>query len=218
MARVATFSKDEIVKAIELRNRANTVEEIQRALSVLLMVEGRMEADKAASLLGISKRTLFRYRESFRRQDLLSRSTWGGRRHCLMSPEEEQAFLSPWLEKTREGGVITVPPLHAALEEKLGRKLPPSTTYRLLSRHGWWKVSPDTKHPKSQPEEQEEFKKASRNSGSRPLDPNGCLSDPSSLSGRGTVWSNDRSPRLLGSRSTSPCGTASLGAGNRLRI
>ena len=118
MARVATFSKDEIVKANELRNRANTVEEIQRALSVLLMAEGHMEADKAASLLGISKRTLFRYRESFRPQDLPSRSTWGGRRHCLMSPEEEQAFLSPWLEKAREGGVITVPPLHAALEEK----------------------------------------------------------------------------------------------------
>lgn len=161
MARVATFSKDEIVQANELRDRAKTVEEIQRALSVLLMAEGHMEAEQASSLLGISKRTLFRYREGFRHQDRPSRSTWGGRRHYLMSPEEEQAFLSPWLEKAREGGVITVPPLHAALEEKLGRKLPPSTTYRLLSRHGWRKVTPDTRHPKSKPEEQEEFKKNS---------------------------------------------------------
>ena len=161
MARAATFSKDEIVRANELRNHAKTVEEMQRALSVLLMAEGQMEAEKASVLLGISKRTLFRYRESFRHQDRPLRSAWGGRRHCLMSPEEERAFLSPWLEKAREGGVITVPPLHEALELKLGRKLPPSTTYRLLSRHGWRKVTPDTKHPKSQPEEQEEFKKNS---------------------------------------------------------
>jgi transposase len=159
MARVATFSKDEIVRANELRDHAKTVEEIQRALAVLLMAEGQLEAEKASALLGISKRTLLRYRESFRHQDRPLRSAWGGRRHCLMSPEEERAFLSPWLEKTREGGVIRVPPLHKALEQKLGRKLPPSTTYRLLSRHGWRKVTPDTKYPKSQPEEQEEFKK-----------------------------------------------------------
>ena len=76
-----------------------------------------------------------------------------------MSPEEERAFLAPWLQQAKEGGVLTVPPLHAALEETLGRKIPLSTTYRLLSRHGWRKVSPDTKHPKSRPEDQEEFKK-----------------------------------------------------------
>ena len=59
MARVATFSKDEIVRANELRDHAKTVEEMQRALAVLLMAEGQMEAEKASSLLGISKRTLF---------------------------------------------------------------------------------------------------------------------------------------------------------------
>ena len=160
MARATTFSKDEIVRAIELRNHAKTVEEMQRALSVLLMEEGQMEAEKASALLGISKRTLFRYRKSFRHQDRPLRLSWGGRRHCLMSPEEERAFLSPWLEKAREGGGITVPSLHEAFEQKMGRKLPPSTTYRLLSRHGWRKVTPDTKHQKSQPEE-EAFKKNS---------------------------------------------------------
>jgi hypothetical protein len=34
-----------------------------------------------------------------------------------------------------------------------------STTYRLLARHGWRKVQPDTKHPKSDPALQDEFKK-----------------------------------------------------------
>ncbi len=44
MARAATFSKDDIVRANELRNHAKTVEEMQRALSVLLMAEAQMEA------------------------------------------------------------------------------------------------------------------------------------------------------------------------------
>nr|EES52312.1 MAG: hypothetical protein UBAL3_94240105 [Leptospirillum ferrodiazotrophum] len=66
------------------------------------------------------------------------RSSWEGGQHCLMSPEEARAFLSPRLEKAREGGIITVPPLHEALELKLGQKTPSAT-----------------KHPKIQPEEKE---------------------------------------------------------------
>ena len=66
MARKATFSNEEIVQANELRNSAKTVEEMHPALSVLLMVDGGIEAEKASSLLGICTRTLFRYRESFR--------------------------------------------------------------------------------------------------------------------------------------------------------
>ena len=34
-----------------------------------------------------------------------------------------------------------------------------SVVYRLLARHGWRKVAPDTRHPKSDPLVQEEWKK-----------------------------------------------------------
>ena len=78
-----------------------------------------------------------------------------------MTLEEEQEFLRNWEVKAIEGGVLSVPPIHAALVERLGRSIPMSTTYRLLARHGWRKVQPDTKHPKSKPEIQEEFKKNS---------------------------------------------------------
>jgi hypothetical protein len=37
-----------------------------------------------------------------------------------------------------------------------------SAYYRLLARHGWRKVTPDTRHPKSKPEVQEEWEKNSR--------------------------------------------------------
>ena len=37
-----------------------------------------------------------------------------------MSLEEEQEFLSQWEAKASEGGVLTVPPIHAALVKRLG--------------------------------------------------------------------------------------------------
>ena len=112
-------------------------------------------------ILGISERTVFRNRGSIRNQDERRQNTWGGRRHYSMTIREEQDFLRTWEAKANEGGVLSVPPVHAALMETLGRSIPMSTTYRLLARHGWRKVQPDTKHPKSKPEIQEEFKKNS---------------------------------------------------------
>lgn len=88
----------------------------------------------------------------------------GGRHRELLSPDEEKAFLAPWLEQAKDGGVIVVPPIHAAYEERVGKKVPPSTVYRMLARHGWRKVTPDTRHPKAKPEAQEDFKKNSRKS------------------------------------------------------
>lgn len=156
MTRKSCFTQEEIKKAQALRDRAQTPQEIRRALSVLLTTEARVESSEAARILGISERSLFRYRDSFRVQESPTRSTWGGRRRAFMTPEQEEEFLAPWLQKGKEGGVLTVPPIHAALVEKLGRPLPLSTTYRLLARHGWRKVEPDTKHSKSLPEAQED--------------------------------------------------------------
>lgn len=79
-----------------------------------------------------------------------------------MTIEEEREFLAQWSTQAIQGGVLTVvPPIHAALVEKLGHDIPLATTYRLLARHGWRKVQPDTKHPKSDPAAQDEFKKNS---------------------------------------------------------
>jgi hypothetical protein len=55
-------------------------------------------------------------------------------------------------------------------ERVLSLTTPMSTTYRLLARHGWRKVQPDTKHPKSDPALQDEFKKTTRSSGCRLLE------------------------------------------------
>ena len=161
MARRAHFSDEEIARVRELRDKATTVMELRKALSVLLGAEAGLDASQTSEILGISERTVFRNRGSIRNQDDRRRNTWGGRRHYSMTIKEEQDFLRTWEAKANEGGVLSVPPVHAALMATLGRSIPMSTTYRLLARHGWRKVQPDTKHPKSKPEIQEEFKKNS---------------------------------------------------------
>jgi transposase len=161
MARQVEIRDEEVQRAKQLREQATTVAEYRRALSVIMVAELGLDAEKVADLLGTSRRTVFRDRISIRSQDDTSKNSWGGRRHCSMSIEEEREFLAQWEAKAAEGGVLTVPPIHAALVEHLGHDTSVSTTYRLLARHGWRKVEPDTKHPKSDPAVQEEFKKNS---------------------------------------------------------
>jgi transposase len=162
MARKTCIDLDEVQKAKQLRDQATTVSEYRKALSVILVAEYGFDADKASGALGISRRTVFRDRSNIRNQDDTSKKTWGGRRNSSITIEEEREFLSQWQEQATKGGVLIVSPLHAALVERLGHAIPQSTTYRLLARHGWRKVQPDTKHPKSDPAAQDEFKKNSR--------------------------------------------------------
>jgi len=116
-------------------------------------------------VLGVGRATVPRLQSGFRRRrdaDDGSRQGWGGRRRTLMSEEEEQEFLQPWAEQALAGGVLVLSPLRAALAQRLGRKVATSVVYRFLARHGWRKVAPDTRHPKSDPQIQEDWKKNSR--------------------------------------------------------
>jgi transposase len=159
MARTTRINKEELEQARQLRDQATTAAELKKALSVILTAELNLDSNKAADILGISQRTLFRNRDEIRNQGTKTKRAWGGRRRCCMTLEQEREFLAQWEPSAITGGVISVPPLHAALVQRLGYDVPVSTTYRLLARHGWRKVQPDTKHPKSDPVSQDEFKK-----------------------------------------------------------
>ncbi|KKO19824.1 MAG: hypothetical protein DCC43_07780 [Candidatus Brocadia sp.] len=163
MARITHTTEGEIRQARKLRDEAITAAELRKALSVLLMTEIGLDAEKTAEVLGTSRRTVFRNREEFRYQDDVPRNSWGGRRRFSLPIEDEREFLSTWEAEATTGGVLSVPPIHAALVKRLGHTTHMSTTYRLLARHGWRKVRPDTKHPKSNRSAQEELKKTFRN-------------------------------------------------------
>lgn len=159
MARTITISEAEFQRAKDLRDKATTVADFRKALVVILSSELSISVDEIAEILGTSRRTVFRNRNKIRNQDVTKKKSWGGRRRCSMTFEEECQFLSQWEEKAAAGGILSVPPIHAALIKRLGHDIPLSTTYRLLARHGWRKVQPNTKHPKSDPVAQKDYKK-----------------------------------------------------------
>jgi hypothetical protein len=44
--------------------------------------------------------------------------------------DEEREFLAQWVDKANAGGILSAPPIHAALGERLGHTIPTSTTYK----------------------------------------------------------------------------------------
>jgi hypothetical protein len=126
------------------------IEDIQR---------GRQLRDQATTVVEYRKSPdCFHNRGHIRNQGCTPKNSCGGRQYCTLTIEEEREFLVQWIAEATIGGVLTVPPIHVALVERLGRDSPISTTYRLLECHSWRKVQPDTEHLKSDTALQDEFK------------------------------------------------------------
>lgn len=162
MSRPRQIDSKLVSKAQQMVAETTDVKQLKAAQSVLLPALLGATLEQTATVLGVGRASVHRFQQRFRRglkTPAAPRKKWGGRRRGLLSWEEEQAFLAPWVEPARRAGVLVVSPLRAALAEKLGRKVAPSVLYRLLARHGWRKVAPDTKHPKSDPVAQAEWKK-----------------------------------------------------------
>lgn len=161
MARTIRIQEEELKQALKLRDEASSATDFRKAMTVILMAKLGLDHNSTADLLGTSRCTTFRDRLYIRNQGDPNKGSWGGRRRFTMSMDEEREFLLEWETEAKSGGVLAVPPIHAALVKRLGRPIAPSHTYRMLARHGWRKVQPDTKHPKSDQAAQEEFKKNS---------------------------------------------------------
>jgi transposase len=78
------------------------------------------------------------------------------------SPSMVNGSSWPSGASARRRGVVVVSDLREAIQRQAGKKVRLSTVYRMLARHGWRKVAPDTRHPKSDPAAQEAYKKNSR--------------------------------------------------------
>ena len=165
MARHAHFS-DEVVKAAQdIAKQAESARDLRKGLSILIPSKLDVNIEQTAAILYVGKATVVRMQKEVRDQVAgvpVNKGNWGGRRRQTMTIEEEKEFLAPWVEKAEAGGVLVVPPIHAALEVHLGHPVALSTVYRMLARHGWRKVEPDTCHPKRDAAAQEDFKKNSK--------------------------------------------------------
>ena len=166
MGRPRRIDRRAVTRARKAVGQATSVEELRAAQAVLLPAVMNTTQEETAALIGVGRATVARLQASFRQSGKRSAGgaksrNWGGRRNALMTVAQEAEFLAPWLEQAKGGGMLVVSPLRAALAEKLGKTVKASVVYRLLARHGWRKIAPDTRHPKSDPAAQAEWKKNS---------------------------------------------------------
>ena len=163
MARPRRIDEELVGKASDAVASAESLAELRRAQAVLLPALMGATLEQTATLLGVSRASVPRLQARFRESVRTGKSPprWGGRRRSLMTFDEEKEFLEPWAEQAKAGGILVVSVIRAALAQRLGRPVKPSVVYRLLERHGWRKVAPDTHHPNSDPAAQEEWKKTS---------------------------------------------------------
>lgn len=162
MARPRRIDTLLIKRAQETAANANSVESLRRSQAVLLPGLLGATLEQTAAALGVGRATVARLQAAFRKEKASApkpSGNWGGRRRALLTPKEEKEFLEPSLELAKNGAVVAVSSLHAALGQRLNRPIKPSVIYRLLARQDWRKLAPDTRHPKSKPEVQEEWKK-----------------------------------------------------------
>jgi transposase len=159
MARPVKITHEQIARAKEIRDSSQNDKDRRAAIIFLLMAGGKQTAEELAAAFGITLKTVFNDMDRIRNPEKNARGNCGGRNNYLMAIYEEAQFLDEWNEKATAGHIITMPELHSAFNERVGKETPKSTFYRLLKRHGWRKVLPDTRHPKGNPEIQEEFKK-----------------------------------------------------------
>lgn len=160
MARPTTISDEMVKTAQQLVNTADTVRQLKTGLSVVIPKVCGVTNAATGQMLGVGVSTIVRMQKQIRDQiagRLTKKDSSGGRRRQHLSAEEEDRFLEPWIQKAEIGGVLVVPPIHQALAQHLGHSEAASTVYRLLARHGWRKVSPDTCHPKRDEQAQTEF-------------------------------------------------------------
>jgi transposase len=128
--------------------------------AVVLPLERGMSIRETAEAIGRSVRWTTGARNAFIRSGgLPGKKPAAPRNRAHMAEADEAAFLAPFLDAARRGGVLVVGGIHAALEARLGRRVSLTSVYALLHRHDWRKLAPDRRHARADPEAQEKWKK-----------------------------------------------------------
>lgn len=152
--------------AIEAARKAKTADELRVAQAVIIPALLGLSDRVTGELLGRSRGTVVRKRNEFRRQHARKKTAgrkWGGRRYGYMSIDQERQFLSRFFDQASHGGVLIVSEIKRAFEVLVGHKVAKTTVYRMLDRHGWRKIMPRPRHPKSDVKAQKGFKKTPQN-------------------------------------------------------
>ncbi len=132
-----------------------------RRLQCVLLRRYEMTAPDAAKIVGLHPDSVKHIWALWHRggtEAILGEKRGQVRAAARWTREEERSFIDPFLKAAERGKLTTVKEIYNAQCAHVGKKLDPTVTYRLLSRHGWRKVVPRQEHPKADKEAQQEFK------------------------------------------------------------
>lgn len=159
MARPFRYTENELKKAKKMRDNPTNERDVRASVSFILMAETGVRLKDLGSAFGVTPQTIHKDILRVRNPDPANKGIWGGDHNRLMTIEEELEFLNEYWDDAKSGHIITMPELHNEYNKRVGKQTPKSTFYRMIKRHKWRKVLPDTRHPKGDPLIQEDFKK-----------------------------------------------------------
>jgi len=158
------FSEGVAARLEKRLEEAKTAGELRRIQAIYFRARYKDTAAQVAVRTGLSLQTVRNLHSAWRHQGeaILEIKQKGGRFRENLTLEEERALLERHSKQAMRGGILEASVIHRACEEALGEPQALSTTYRMLHRHGWRKITPRPKHPTSDPAAQEAFKKTGR--------------------------------------------------------
>ena len=168
MPRKAHLSTKIVQLALETAQKAKKPDLLRMAQTVIVPTIFDVSDRTTGQIIGRSRATVVRLRKRFRQLCAggePEERNWGGRRYGYMTFEQERQFLSQFLDQASDGGVLVVSEIKRAFEALVGRKIAKTTIYRMLDRHDWRTIIPRPRHPKSNTEAQEGFKKTPKDCG-----------------------------------------------------
>lgn len=140
MARKPQISKQVVDFAKSCARTADDARELRKAQAILLPALYSLDLVATGIAIGRSRASVCRLQAEFRADysgTPITPKKRGGRRRQNMSVEQESQFLQPFFQQELEGKPLVVAKIHKAYESAIGKKVPASTIYRMLARHGW---------------------------------------------------------------------------------
>ena len=165
MSRLASGAEQLALARAQVKS-ARSAAQLRSAQAVLSPLELGLTLEQTAAAVGRSVGATCRMRITFcavasGKQEHAPAKT-ELRNHTKSTLAEEAAALDKVLHDAQRGGVVIIPRLKPEIEAALGKTMALSGIYRMLHRHHWRKLAPDTQHPKGDPLAREVWKKTPR--------------------------------------------------------
>lgn len=154
--------KDKLIEYLQKLLKSNSSNiSIKRIQCVYFKIKYKKEPEEIGEMVGYNKSYVKQIQAKYWKEGDLAfyLKSRGGRRRENLTLEEEKRIVEEFRQKAENAEILEVSKIKKCYEEKIGKKVPKSTVYRMLKRQNWRKIAPRPSHPKSKPEVIEKFKK-----------------------------------------------------------